>query len=49
VCQCPPCHSGQFCELKNPCCENPCQNGLCVTHGNNFVCQCPPGFSGNIF
>lgn len=47
VCQCPPGFTGQFCESRDPCTPNPCQNGAqCIPQGSTFMCQCPPGFSG---
>jgi Notch-like protein len=31
------------------CANSPCQNkGLCVEKGNDFICQCPPGFYGDL-
>ncbi len=24
-----------------------CQNGQCINRGGSFICQCPPGYSGN--
>lgn len=31
----------------NPCASTPCVNGsTCIDNGNDFICQCPPGYNG---
>lgn len=47
-CQCPAGFSGEFCEQKNDCTVNPCQNnGVCHRFGSHgHICKCAKGFGG---
>ena len=45
-CQCLPSYSGQRCENRDPCANNPCVNGNCIAQGSNYICQCKPGYTG---
>lgn len=48
TCECNYGYSGNRCEIDLDLCENsPCQNGgTCEDHGRNFICLCPPGYTG---
>ncbi|XP_028410605.1 von Willebrand factor-like [Dendronephthya gigantea] len=37
----------QFAECSMPCASGPCNNGgLCINQGNDFKCECAPGYDG---
>jgi hypothetical protein len=48
-CECQNGYWGDFCEFKNPCQPNPCNNnGECSIIGsNNYFCDCSPSCQGN--
>jgi Notch-like protein len=46
-CRCPGAFTGEFCQLRNPCSPDPCQNGgTCEIFGDSGVCHCPVNFRG---
>ena len=41
-------YSGEFCDLFNPCANNPCLNGgNCLISASTYCCNCLPGYSGS--
>ncbi|GCC16737.1 hypothetical protein chiPu_0022445, partial [Chiloscyllium punctatum] len=49
VCQCPPGRKGLFCQLDDPCINNPCHaNAVCEMNPltGEAMCECPLGFTG---
>ena len=36
------------CENIDECLDNPCYNGICKDNLNGFVCECHPGWAGEL-
>lgn len=34
--------------MYNPCDSSPCLHGVCNCYGNNFLCACNYGYTGNL-